>query len=211
MLPKASSSTQLHCLRVRPPDNQVLLSLETSRLHQDCLLSLRHHSYTVHSAHHPHHEEPSCPILRTFIVGRKITPGPGRKPQLGYAQKQRLLAAQIDEHSRKDARYTQGHMIYPLLRSGGTVTTGSTGHMRHKAEPRLHTRNTYFTLSSCSPNSSSLKPKWSMKAEVMRCIWKSMKAYESHGGQGWKGAALPDSSPCTGPGPPAAVQPPRGS
>lgn len=38
------------------------------------------------------------------------------------------------------------------------------------------TEGTHFTLSSCSPNSSSLKPKWSMKAEVMRCIWKSTKA-----------------------------------
>lgn len=45
---------------------------------------------------------------------------------------------------------------------------------------------THFTLSSCSPNSSSLKPKWSMKAEVMRCIWKSTKACRGQkgGGQG---------------------------
>lgn len=43
--------------------------------------------------------------------------------------------------------------------------------------------HTHFTLSSCSPNSSSLKPKWSMKAEVMRCIWKSMKACREEGEQ----------------------------
>ena len=49
--------------------------------------------------------------------------------------------------------------------------------------PTCQGGRTYFTLSSCSPNSSSLKPKWSMKAEVMRCIWKSMKA--CGGGVGW--------------------------
>lgn len=39
-----------------------------------------------------------------------------------------------------------------------------------------------------------------MKAEVMRCIWKSMKACKRHRGQGYKAAVFPDSSTSTGPG-----------